>query len=177
MPIREYECVRCGLRVERLFLAGQIAEGFSPTDVNQCPCECGCGELEEVFPCTNFRLKGAGFHKNDYGRPKDFKLSTDSKFKMRKELRDAVDHGEIPKGQNPYDSDAHKRPEPSKSMDEVYGPRSQEKVVRAIRRDKGSRRHEVNLGGGKKVRVTKTGRDETGRTEFALSEKLEAKAS
>ena len=109
MPIREYKCTSCGLRVEYLELGGQISEGFFMSDVNPTPCECGCEEREEVFTGFSFRLKGSGFHVNDYGRPKNFKLSTGAKYRMRKEIRDAVDHGEVPKGHNPLDSDAHKK--------------------------------------------------------------------
>ena len=75
MPIREYECSQCGRRVERLELAGQISEGFSMSEVNRTPCEYGSEEWEEVFTSIPFRLKGSGFHVNDYGRPKNYSFS------------------------------------------------------------------------------------------------------
>ena len=75
MPIREYECSQCGRRVERLELAGQISEGFSMSEVNRTPCECGSEEWEEVFTSISFRLKGSGFHVNDYGSPKNYSFS------------------------------------------------------------------------------------------------------
>ena len=75
MPIREYECSQCGRRVERLELAGQISEGFSMSEVNRTPCECGSEEWEEVFTSISFRLKGSGFHVNDDGSPKNYSFS------------------------------------------------------------------------------------------------------
>ena len=121
MPIREYECVQCGNRNEVLELAGQIAEGFAMSEVNHCPCECGNNEWDEIFTRVSFRLMGEGFRVNDHGRPKKFAYSTDKRTKMRQEIRDAHDHGEIPPGVNCFDTDAHKRKPPSGKMDDFYG--------------------------------------------------------
>ena len=64
------------------------------------PCECGGDEWEEIFTSIPFRLIGACFHVNDYGRPEKFTYSTKQRTKMRKEIREAYDHGEIPPGVN-----------------------------------------------------------------------------
>ena len=154
MPIHEYRCDGCRLRMEVLDMPRVVSRGAGATPV-PTPCECG-GDWEEIFTSISFRLKGAGFHRNDYGPPADFKFATRGRIRMRQEIRDARDSGEIPKGQNPFNSSPVR--EPTVTMDERYGQGSEQKIGDAMKANHTKPQHDVDLGGGKAVRVTRTGK-------------------
>ena len=156
MPIYEFECVGCGTRVEVI----RLSVPDDPDRANPGPCGCG-GEREAVVPVVSFRLKGSGFHVNDYGPPAGYSYSTDARVRMRREVADAVDSGEVPRGQNPFDSGTVR--EESLDMDEVYGRGARAKITGAMVRNKDKPQHDVDLGDGEAVRVTRRGE-----TDFVL---------
>ena len=105
MPIREYQCTDCRVKVEVLDLARATPDDSDAVLSTIVPTACKCGgDWEEIFTSISFRLKGPGFHRNDYGPPADFKFATEGRIRMRQEIRDARDSGEIPKGQNPFNT-------------------------------------------------------------------------
>ena len=60
MRLFEYKCLSCGRRLERW-------EDSPPHQVLlKCPWGCG-GRFVRVYTPPAIRLRGAGFHKTDYG--------------------------------------------------------------------------------------------------------------
>ncbi len=60
MPIREYQCVICGNKFERLEL-GQ--DDFS----KECQ-KCHSKEIKRIISNSSFRLKGSGWNSNSSGK-------------------------------------------------------------------------------------------------------------
>ena len=66
MPIYEYECQKCGERIE-------VMQRISEDPLKKCPTEtckdkkkvCG-GELKKLISSTSFSLKGGGWAKDGY---------------------------------------------------------------------------------------------------------------
>lgn len=58
MPIYEYQCTKCGHRLERL-------QRLSDDPLSDCP-ECG-GALEKLLSAPAFQFKGTGWYVTDYG--------------------------------------------------------------------------------------------------------------
>jgi len=56
VPIYEYQCEKCGKKIEKIVL--------SEKDIPKL-CECG-GELVKVISASTFILKGSGFYATDY---------------------------------------------------------------------------------------------------------------
>jgi putative FmdB family regulatory protein len=62
MPIREFECRKCGHRQEQIVF-GKIR--FGPKCQN-----CGAGRMARVMSAAWFKFKGPGFYETDYKKPK-----------------------------------------------------------------------------------------------------------
>lgn len=58
MPIYEYECTKCGHRLEALQKA-------SEAPLKKCP-ECNRSTLEKLVSATSFQLKGTGWYATDF---------------------------------------------------------------------------------------------------------------
>lgn len=58
MPIYEYECSRCGHRLEAL-------QKISDAPLSECPA-CHEAALTKLISASNFRLKGAGWYETDF---------------------------------------------------------------------------------------------------------------
>jgi len=68
MPIYEYQCGRCGHRLEAL-------QKLSEPPLTDCP-ECHEAALERLISAAAFHLKGTGWYATDFrdkGRPKEKK--------------------------------------------------------------------------------------------------------
>ncbi|HQQ76500.1 MAG TPA: zinc ribbon domain-containing protein, partial [Thermoanaerobaculia bacterium] len=59
MPLYEYECAKCGERIE-------VIRSFSDPPLVVCP-ECG-GALTKLLSSPAFQFKGSGFYLTDYGK-------------------------------------------------------------------------------------------------------------
>ena len=57
MPLYEYECTKCGEKIEVIRL-------FSDPPLTVCP-NCG-GKLTKLLSSPAFQFKGSGFYKTDY---------------------------------------------------------------------------------------------------------------
>lgn len=82
MPLYEYECTKCGERVE-------IIQKHSDAPYSHCP-KCS-GPMRKLFSSPAIQFKGSGFYKNDYGsgssRPKSESGSESSESKAKKESK------------------------------------------------------------------------------------------
>jgi len=59
MPLYEYECTKCGERIE-------VIRSFSDPPLTVCP-NCG-GALTKLLSSPAFQFKGSGFYLTDYGK-------------------------------------------------------------------------------------------------------------
>ncbi len=59
MPLYEYECARCGERIE-------VIRSFDDPPLTVCP-DCG-GALTKLLSSPAFQFKGSGFYLTDYGK-------------------------------------------------------------------------------------------------------------
>ena len=59
MPLYEYECAKCGEKIE-------VIRSFSDPPLVVCP-NCG-GELKKLLSSPAFQFKGSGFYLTDYGK-------------------------------------------------------------------------------------------------------------
>lgn len=59
MPIYEYECKKCGARIEAL-------QKMSDKPLRRCR-DCG-GQLERLLSSVGIQFKGTGWYVTDYGR-------------------------------------------------------------------------------------------------------------
>ncbi|MFN0120949.1 MAG: FmdB family zinc ribbon protein [Blastocatellia bacterium] len=57
MPIYEYDCQKCGHRLE-------VMQKMDDKPLTRCP-KCK-GKLEKIFSQTSFQLKGGGWYASDY---------------------------------------------------------------------------------------------------------------
>ena len=57
MPLYEYECTKCGERVENI-------QKMSDPPYSHCP-KCG-GEMRKLISSPAIQFKGSGFYKTDY---------------------------------------------------------------------------------------------------------------
>ncbi len=162
MPLREYKCTACGGRIEAI----ERADGTATHILEHC----GCGPFvpaEEVISAPAIRFKGPGFHINDWGQPKHWTGSTDARYRMRKEIRDAFDNGELKPGENPFNS----KPAPPKEqrLDDLYG-RGSEKTLTDVMKTMGERsERDVNLPDNQTVKVRRKDK-----THFGLSNTKDA---
>ena len=58
MPIYEYECKKCGHRMEAL-------QKISDPELTDCP-ECAASELKKLVSASAFRLSGGGWYETDF---------------------------------------------------------------------------------------------------------------
>jgi len=81
LPLYEYECLKCGVRYERI-------QKFSDAPLTKCE-KCG-GKLEKLVSAPSIQFKGSGFYINDYAKktsaPAD--SSSDSKPSATAESKD-----------------------------------------------------------------------------------------
>lgn len=61
MPLYEYQCEKCGERVE-------IIRKLSDPPYSHCP-KCG-GDMRKLISSPAIQFKGSGFYKTDYASPK-----------------------------------------------------------------------------------------------------------
>ncbi len=59
MPLYEYECVKCGSRIEVIQRVGDGSTGACS--------ECG-GEMKKLLSAPAFQFKGSGWYVTDYAR-------------------------------------------------------------------------------------------------------------
>jgi len=59
LPLYEYECVKCGVRYERI-------QKFSDAPLTKCE-KCG-GKLEKLVFAPSIQFKGSGWYVNDYSK-------------------------------------------------------------------------------------------------------------
>lgn len=76
MPIYEYECGKCGHRLEAI-------QKFSDEPLTDCP-ECKKPALERLISPAAFHLKGTGWYKTDFRGGGSSKKSADKENKDSK---------------------------------------------------------------------------------------------
>ena len=74
MPLYEYQCEKCGERVE-------IIQRVSDKPYSHCP-KCG-GDMKKLVSAPAIQFKGSGFYKTDYAtsKPSESKSETKSESK------------------------------------------------------------------------------------------------
>ena len=85
MPLYEYECEKCGKRVEKI-------EKFDGPHVKKCP-SCG-GHLDRLMSAPAIQFKGSGWYVTDYGRSSSKEAAKDSENKTREQRFGAKDSKE-----------------------------------------------------------------------------------
>lgn len=58
MPIYEYECKKCGHRME-------VLQKMSDDPLTECP-DCKAHELKKLVSAAGFRLSGSGWYETDF---------------------------------------------------------------------------------------------------------------
>ena len=69
MPLYEYQCAKCGERVE-------IIQKMSDPPYAHCP-KCG-GDMKKLISSPAIQFKGSGFYKTDYASPSSSGSTTKS---------------------------------------------------------------------------------------------------
>ncbi|HEX2757808.1 MAG TPA: zinc ribbon domain-containing protein [Thermoanaerobaculia bacterium] len=106
MPLYEYQCVKCGRKVE-------VIQSFSDPPPAKC-LHCG-GTLAKLLSSPAFQFKGSGFYATDYGRsggkPDDSSkgIEGDSSKGKEAEVGAASDAGAGTKGDSAGDSSKEKK--------------------------------------------------------------------
>ncbi|HEY8131413.1 MAG TPA: FmdB family zinc ribbon protein [Thermoanaerobaculia bacterium] len=77
MPLYEYQCAKCGERVE-------IIQKVSDPPYTHCP-KCG-GEMRKLISSPAIQFKGSGFYKTDYAATKT-ESSSQSKSESKSESK------------------------------------------------------------------------------------------
>ena len=74
MPLYEYQCQKCGERVE-------IIQRVSDKPYSHCP-KCG-GDMKKLISAPAIQFRGSGFYKTDYAssKPSESKSETKSESK------------------------------------------------------------------------------------------------
>ena len=70
MPLYEYQCEKCGGRVE-------IIQRVSDKPYSHCP-KCG-GDMKKLVSAPAIQFKGSGFYKTDYASSKPSDSASESK--------------------------------------------------------------------------------------------------
>ena len=103
MPLYEYQCKKCGNRLERI-------QKFSDKPLTKCP-ECG-GPLEKLISQSAVQFKGSGWYVSDYGRRGSgtpaSESGTESAPKEAKDSKETKDSRE-PKKDKPKSDSSHKK--------------------------------------------------------------------
>lgn len=97
MPLYEYECLKCGKRME-------ILQRMDEAPLAACP-ECG-GEVKKLFSAPAFQFKGSGWYVTDYAGKKG---GTESKPESKSKSESGS--GEQKSGESP--KPAESKPAPS----------------------------------------------------------------
>ena len=71
MPIYEYECEKCGHRLEAI-------QKFSDAPLSDCP-ECNEAALKKLVSSAAFKLKGGGWYETDFKNKNSCSPSSQSK--------------------------------------------------------------------------------------------------
>ena len=77
MPLYEYECTKCGERVE-------IIQKFSDPPYSHCP-KCA-SDMRKLFSSPAIQFKGSGFYKTDYPN-KSAETKSESKSETKSESK------------------------------------------------------------------------------------------
>ena len=77
MPLYEYQCAKCGERVE-------IIQRISDPPYTHCP-KCG-GEMRKLISSPAIQFKGSGFYKTDYASKKP-ETSSETKSESKSESK------------------------------------------------------------------------------------------
>jgi len=77
MPLYEYECTKCGERIE-------IIQKFSDPLYTHCP-KCG-GDVRKLISSAAIQFKGSGFYKTDYAN-KPAETKSESKGESKGESK------------------------------------------------------------------------------------------
>jgi putative FmdB family regulatory protein len=106
MPIYEYECAKCGKRIE-------VIQKMSDKPLKKHE-SCG-GSLTKLISAAGFQFKGTGWYVTDYAR-KDSKAES-KEAKETKETKDTSSNGnkEVSSGSKTGTEKAGKQDSPSKS--------------------------------------------------------------
>ena len=78
MPLYEYECAKCGERVE-------ILQKFSDALYSHCP-KCGA-EMRKLISSPAIQFKGSGFYKTDYASKPASESKSESKSETKSEAK------------------------------------------------------------------------------------------
>jgi putative FmdB family regulatory protein len=78
MPLYEYECTKCGERVE-------IIQKLSDPPYSHCP-KCG-SDMKKLFSSPAIQFKGSGFYKTDYPSKTAESSKSDSKSESKSESK------------------------------------------------------------------------------------------
>ncbi len=110
MPLYEYECTKCGERIE-------VIRSFSDPPLTVCP-NCG-GALTKLLSSPAFQFKGSGFYLTDYGKSGSSQAGEKEKRSAGKS-EEAKDRGES-KSDSKGDSKAAEAGETKKREDSSKG--------------------------------------------------------
>ncbi|MGA2001838.1 MAG: zinc ribbon domain-containing protein [Terriglobales bacterium] len=81
MPLYEYQCKKCGHRLEKI-------QQFSDKPLTKCP-ECG-GALEKLISQSSVQFKGSGWYVSDYGRKGSSAASSSSSSDSESDTKSAT---------------------------------------------------------------------------------------
>ena len=80
MPIYEYECGKCGHRLE-------IQQKIADAPLKTCPA-CKKNKLEKLISSTAFVLKGGGWYKDGYGQEKPKRIEKQVTDRLQKAVNE-----------------------------------------------------------------------------------------
>jgi len=78
MPLYEYECTKCGERLE-------ILQKISDPPYSRCP-KCG-GQMRKLLSAPAIQFKGSGFYKTDYAKSESKSEKSESKAESKTEAK------------------------------------------------------------------------------------------
>ena len=78
MPLYEYECTKCGERLE-------ILQKISDPPYSRCP-KCG-GQMRKLLSAPAIQFKGSGFYKTDYAKSESKSEQSESKAESKTEAK------------------------------------------------------------------------------------------
>ena len=78
MPLYEYECTKCGERVE-------IIQKISDPPYSHCP-KCS-GDMRKLMSSPAIQFKGSGFYKTDYASSKPPEPKSETKSESKSESK------------------------------------------------------------------------------------------
>lgn len=78
MPLYEYQCEKCGERVE-------IIQRVSDKPYSHCP-KCG-GDMKKLVSAPAIQFKGSGFYKTDYASSKPSESKSESKGESKPDTK------------------------------------------------------------------------------------------